>query len=101
VLTVTEGTVQIRTFEIVGPDTRPSKGSTFRIRETNRAVLSKGAQSTLSRIRDNIHDLRAGPAGARFIDFFTLFRQDAHSAYLNVAEQPNDPTNNAFDATWA
>lgn len=101
VLTVTEGGMRIRSFEMLGADSRPSRGRTFQIRETQSAVLTKGAQSTLSRTRDNIHDLRAGPEGVRFIDFFTLFNQDAHSVYLNVAERPKDSANRIFEASWA
>ncbi len=101
VLTVTEGAMRIRSFEILGSGRRPLRGHTFQIRETDNAMLTKGAQSTLSRTRDNIHDLRAGPEGARFIDCFTLFHQGAHSVYLNVAEQPRDSAKRIFDANWA
>lgn len=101
VLTVTEGAVRIRSFEIEGSDPRPPRGYAFQIRETDDTTLVKGAQSTLSRTRDNIHDLRAGPAGARFIDFFTLFHQGAQSVYLNVDEQPRDSARRIFDASWA
>jgi PCO_ADO len=100
-LTVTDGAVRVRSFEILGSDPRPPQGRTFQICETGNAVLTRGAQSTLSRTRDNIHDLRAGPAGARLIDFFTLFREDAKSFYLNVAEQPTDSARRTFDASWA
>lgn len=101
VLTVTEGAMRIRSFEILGSAPRPPRERTFQIRETDDVMLTKGAQSTLSRTRDNIHDLRAGPEGAHFIDFFTFFHQGAHSAYLNVAEQPSDSAKRIFDASWA
>jgi predicted metal-dependent enzyme (double-stranded beta helix superfamily) len=101
VLTVTEGAVRIRSFEILGSDPQPLRGHTFEIRETSNAMLTKGAQSTLSRTRDNIHDVRAGPEGARFVDFFTLFRQGAHSVSLNVSEQPRDAAKRIFEASWA
>ena len=101
VLTVTEGTVRVRSFEVDGAQPQPSKGSRFQIRETDDTLLAIGDQSTLSRTRGNIHDLRAGPRGARFIDFFTLYREDAHSTYLNVADEARDPTSRLFDANWA
>lgn len=101
VLTVTEGALRIRSFKILGSDPRPPPARTFQIRETGNSLLAKDAQSTLSRTRDNVHELRAGPEGARFIDFFTCFNPGAHSVYLNVAEQPRDPTRRVFDASWA
>src|SRR5690606_1022495 len=101
VLTVIEGAVRSRSFEILGSDPRPPRGPTFQIRETENVMLTKGAQSTLSRTRDNIHDLRAGPEGARFIHFFTFFHRGAHSSYLSVAEQPSDSAKRIFDASWA
>lgn len=101
VLTIVEGAMRIRSFEILGAGPRPPRGRTFQIRETDNVMLTKGAQSTLSRTRDNIHDLRAGPEGARFIDFFTFFHQGAHSVYLNVAEQPSDSAKRIFHASWA
>jgi hypothetical protein len=100
VLTVTEGTVRIRSFDIVGNDAQPKRGSTFQLRETRNALLGRGAQSTLSRTRENIHHLRAGPEGARFVDFFTLFRHDAQSAYIDVDERPRDSAKRIFDARW-
>lgn len=101
VLTVTEGTMRIRSFKILDADPQPPLARTFQVRETSDVMLTKGAQSTLSRTRDNIHDLRAGPEGARFIDFFTLFDRDAHSVYLNVAEEPIDSADRIFEASWA
>lgn len=101
VLTVTEGSLHVRSFDIVGKDRQPARDSTFRIRESHAAVLTRGSQSTLSRTRDNIHHLRAGPEGARLIDFFTMFQPGAHSVYLNVDEQPTDPVHRIFEARWA
>jgi hypothetical protein len=100
-LMVTEGTLCVRSFEILGPNPRPQPGQTFQIRQTNASILRKGAHSTLSRTRDNIHDLRAGPEGARFVDFFTLFNRSARSVDLNVAKQPVHADERIFDATWA
>jgi hypothetical protein len=100
VLTVTEGSLRIRSFDILGRGPRPPRDSTFRIRETHSAILTAGSRSTVSRTRDNIHDLRAGPEGARLVDFFTMFRPSAHSVYLNVNEEPRDPAKRVFDASW-
>lgn len=101
ILTVTEGSIRVRSFEILGSDTPTAHGSAFHVQETHNSILTNGGQSILSRTRDNIHNLKAGPEGARFIDFFTLFREDAHSVYLNVAEEPLDSSQRIFAATWA
>ena len=75
VLRIVEGTASIRSFEIIGADQRPPNGGTFLIRETRRELLGAGQLSTLSRTRDNIHDIRAGNDGVRLVDFFTFFRR--------------------------
>ncbi len=101
VLTVTDGSLRVRSFDIEGTEPRPPQGRTFQIRQTDDTFLTTGAQSTLSRTRGNIHDLRAGPEGAKLLDFFTLFEQRAGSFYLNVAEHPRDAARQVFDANWA
>jgi len=44
--------------------------------------------------------LKAGPEGAQFIDFFTLFGEDAHSAFIDFGSQSEDFAGAVFDATW-
>lgn len=100
VLTVTEGTIRSRSYEILGSDPRPPRGSVFQVRETDERLLSVGDQAMLSRTRDNIHELKAGPEGAQFIDFFTLFGEDAHSAFIDFGSQSEDFAGAVFDATW-
>lgn len=100
VLRIVDGTASIRSFEITGADQRPPKGRTFLIRETRRELLGAGQLSTLSRTRDNIHDIRAGEEGVRLIDFFTFFSEDGASHYLDVDEQPRDPEKRVHEASW-
>jgi hypothetical protein len=100
VLRVVDGTASIRSFEIVGADRRPANGGTFLIRETRRELLGAGQLSTLSRTRDNIHDIRAGKEGLRLLDFFTFFSEDGSSRYLTVDEQPRDPAKRIHEASW-
>jgi PCO_ADO len=100
-LTVTEGAVRIRSFQFARPPAVNVSGVSFKVRETARVTLTAGEQSTLSRSRANIHEIEAGPDGARFIDFFTMFRADAHSAYMNIAKYPEDPIRRIYSATWS
>lgn len=99
-LTVIEGSLCVRSFEIVGSGPPPQPRRTFQIRQTNTSILKSGAHSTLSRTRDNIHDLRAGPEGARFVDFLTLFENNARSVDLVVAERAANQREGIFNATW-
>lgn len=101
VLRIVEGEARIRSFEIIGANKRLPSSKTFLIRETKRELLGAGQLSTLSRTRDNIHDIRAGIDGARLLDFFTFFRKEGESIYLNVDERPSDPTQRIFEASWA
>jgi hypothetical protein len=100
-LAVTDGSLRMRSFEVVGQEPMPAHSGAFLIRETHDVLLSSGQQSTLSRARDNIHGLRAGPKGARFIDFFTYFKEDAHSEFLEVDKVPRDPKRRIFEAYYA
>jgi hypothetical protein len=100
VLRIVEGTASIRSFEIIGADQRPPNGGTFLIRETRRELLGAGQLSTLSRTRDNIHDIRAGKDGVRLVDFFTFFSEHGASHYLDVDERPRDPAKRIHEASW-
>lgn len=99
VLRVVEGEVAVRKFEIVGQAMRPPRDVTFQIRETQQARLAAGATSSVSHSRDNIHDIRAGPRGARLLDFFTLLSRNWESIYLAVDEP--DPATGLCNARWA
>lgn len=100
-LMVTNGTLRVRSYEIVDANQQPLEGGLFRIRETSDVVLSKRDSSTLTRTRDNIHQLEAGHEGARFVDFFTLFERNAYSKYLNVQKPIGESSNKFYDAHWA
>lgn len=100
VLGILEGEARIRSFEIMGPDKRPPSGATFRIRETRTELLGPGELSTLSRTRDNIHEVRARSDGVLFLDCFTFFAKQGKSTYLYVDERPSDPTQRIYEASW-
>lgn len=100
VLMIVEGGASIRSFEFAGTDERPPSGTTFLIRETKREMLVAGQVSTLSRTRENIHDIRAGTDGARFLDVFTFFTKDGKSTFLRVDERSREPSQSIYEASW-
>lgn len=98
-----EGELRVRSFEIAsrdGENRLPPAGATFLIRQTRDARLGPGGISTLTRTRDNIHDVRGGEKGARFLDIFTYFNDQARSRDLAVEEKPRDPVLKTYDASW-
>ncbi len=99
VLNAMSGDAKVRSFDLVDQK-RPAKNATFTIRETRNDILRTGGISTLSRTRDNIHDVRAGKDGARLLDFFAFFSGKGSSVYLNVEDKPKDPEKGIYEATW-
>jgi hypothetical protein len=95
-----EGSVRARNFEILGDNPIPPAGQSFEIRQTADTVVEPGRVSTLARNRDNIHDLRAGPGGARLLDVFTFFPGSAGSHYLAVDETPVEGRPDIYTARW-
>lgn len=96
-----EGSVRIRNFDVVGANAVPPEGTTFQIRETQDTLVTPGQYSMLSRRRNNIHDLRAGPEGACVLDVFTFFDAKARSYWMEVDEEkPRDPEARIYDAAW-
>lgn len=95
-----EGTVYARNFELLGDEVRPPADEPFQVRETVRSTLTPGRVSTLSRTRDNIHDLRAGENGGRVLDIFTFFPGTRGSKYMTVADDPIDTDGDVYEARW-
>lgn len=86
------GAVLIRNFEVEASakKRRKRKGrEEFVIRETMRTRVGPGRTSSLSRRRDNIHEVVAGKDGARLIDVFTFFSKDAKSRHLDFDDKPH------------
>ena len=48
------------------------------------AWMKAGRTITLSRYRDNVHEIIAGPDGARVLDVFTFMEEDAECRYINM-----------------
>jgi predicted metal-dependent enzyme (double-stranded beta helix superfamily) len=93
-----EGSVHVRNYEVIGDVQRPPEGETFQIRQTVDTTVEPGRISSVARKRDNIHDLRAGPKGARLCDVFTLFAGSRQSKSLNVDREP--VSDKVYNARW-
>lgn len=109
VLLCTQGEVRCRNFEYVQTDGQilnvsagevPAKGQDFLIRQTQDSVLTPRKLSTLTRDRDNLHTLVAGPEGCELVDFFTHFRPEARSYDLDWDQTPVDKDQGVFRASW-
>lgn len=94
------GEARVRNYDIVGDEPVPPRGRSFEIRETRDDLLLPGRFSTLGRRRENVHELVAGPEGARVLDFFTYYAADARSYYLEVGAKPRDPQRRIYEAAW-
>lgn len=108
VLLCTEGSVRCRNFDIVQPDGvsldiaagEVPTGEDFLIRQNNDATLHRGELSTLSRDRDNIHHIEAGPEGCKLADLFTYFRREARSYELDWDERPLERRGDTYKVSW-
>jgi len=97
-----EGVARIRNYEVVGaPDY--GFGGTFQVRQTVQQLLGPGAVNLVSLHRNYIHEIVAGPDGARGLDITTplLERPDHGTPYLSMGEAPTDDLARIFDASWA
>jgi hypothetical protein len=109
VLLCTQGEVRCRNFEYVHPDGQgwnvaagevPPIGEDFLIRQTQDTLLKPQQLSSLTRDRDNLHTLVAGPEGCELVDFFTHFRPEARSYDLDWDPTPVDQNQPLFRASW-
>jgi hypothetical protein len=110
VIVCTEGSVRGRYFDIV-PDAGqpldiaagevPPKGSDFVIRQTHDEVIRQGGRSSLTRARDNIHEVTAGEDGCTLMDLFTHFRPEARSYGITWDDTPFDAEKQLYRVAWA
>ena len=108
VLFCKEGSVRCRNFDIVQPDGlrldiaggEVPSGEDFLIRQNKDATLGRGDLSTLSRDRDNIHHIEAGPDGCKLADLFTYFRREARSYELEWDEKPMSRGGDTYKVAW-
>lgn len=95
------GELRIRNFDILGDVAVPPKGSTFQIREIRDDLILPGRFSMLGRRTENVHDLVAGPEGARVLDLFTFYAAGAQSYFRTVDAKARDTERRVYDASWA
>jgi predicted metal-dependent enzyme (double-stranded beta helix superfamily) len=100
VIQVLQGSAHVRNFDFENRSKNIYSARTFRLKETQNAILKKGAISHLSRYRDNIHNIKAGKEGVTFLDIFTFFNKKAGSKYLYVDKEAVDKEKRIFKASW-
>ncbi|NRA57623.1 MAG: hypothetical protein HRU13_05845 [Phycisphaerales bacterium] len=113
VLQCLEGEVRCRNFDIVTDATNPGaptldiaggevppEGQDFLIRQNADKTLARGQLSTLSRDRDNIHHVEAGPNGCKLADVFTYFRREARSYELAWDALPTTRNGDTYKVAW-
>jgi hypothetical protein len=103
------GSIEVRNFEPSGDSAKkwnwkkgetPADGHLFEIKETGRAVLRAGDQSTLTRNRDNLHVVQAGAEGGQCLDIFTHFNRAARSYELEWDAKENKERPGVFQAAY-
>ena len=95
------GECRMRNFDYVGPKTEYSSKAIFLIRETQDTVLRPGrVTSMMTRTRDNIHELHAGPDGITGLDIFTRMGPAEGFALLSVRSKPQDEAKRIYEAAW-
>jgi hypothetical protein len=95
-----EGEARIRNFQIIGTAPEFTSKDIFQVRETHSELISAGRINSLSPSRDNIHTFQAGKAGARGVDFGTLYGKDIGFSFLNIEEKPIETDRSIYEATW-
>lgn len=104
-----EGTARCRNFDIVAPKGRvldiaagevPPDNEDFTIRQTKDVWIGPGSVSALTRDRDNIHHVEAGPEGCKLVDLFTRFRPEARSYSIDWDGQPLSRGGDLYRVRW-
>ena len=97
---VLEGEARVTHYE-AEPGAPPlASPDPFTVRRTAERLLRPRQATTLTPARDNIHTFRSGPAGARWVDLFSLHGRDVGFSYLAIAPEPLKTGGDAFRARW-
>lgn len=105
-----EGEIEVRNFDFVPDPSRkldlrrgvvPPVGEEFLIRQTAKQTLLPGQISTLTRDRDNLHVVKAGPKGGVCLDLFTHFNRQARSYEMEWDDKPVSGSTDTFRAAWS
>jgi hypothetical protein len=109
-LSVREGTVRVRSFDIydeegdpqwdVAAGKVPEVNQEFLIQEKGEVVLKQGQAAGLTRTRENIHQVEAGPDGSLLYDLFTNFRMNAQSFEIKWDGKYSEPSKKLCKVTW-
>ena len=99
VLVGLEGEILSARYEILGEEAVPR--GVFQVKKTREERIVPGIVSTLARRRENLHELRAGSRGARFLDVFTRFKPEAASHFLTLDPESSGVGEGIYEATWA
>lgn len=107
---VREGTVRIRSFDHfqeerdqrldVAAGEVPGLEEEFFIQENGDSTLKVGQSVGLTRTRDNMHQIEAGPDGCLLYDLFTNFKLDAQSFEIKWDGKYFDPARKLCKVLW-
>lgn len=78
------GEVNVKNFELVDQPPAYDSDAPFIVRRTQDQTVAGGRINTLTRTRDNVHELRAGPDGAVGMDVGILHAKDIGFSYLEL-----------------
>jgi hypothetical protein len=109
-LSVREGSIRVRSFDIFqeGEDKKwdvaagkvPAMEEEFLIQEKGESLLKVGQAVGLTRTRDNIHQIEAGPDGCLMYDLFTNFKMNAQSFEIKWDGQYFDRAKKLCKVLW-
>jgi hypothetical protein len=96
-----EREARVRNFVTLFEDLVPPNGETLQTRQTRDDLILPGRFSTLGTLRDNVHEVVAGPGGAKLLDVFTYLEKDSRSYSMDVDPTPVDAERGIYEASWA
>lgn len=110
VISVREGKVRSRNFDIVVPPGREdwnvaegkvaAIGEEFQIQEKSDSICVAGQATALTRTRHNIHQIEAGEDGCLLYDLFTNFRPNAQSFRIAWDGKYSDQAKKICTVQW-
>jgi hypothetical protein len=100
VMHVVEGSAHVRNFDFEKRTKDIYTAESFNLKETQNGTVKKGDYASLSRYRDNIHNIKATKEGVTFLDIFTFFNNRGTSKNLIVDETAVDKKKGIFKASW-
>jgi hypothetical protein len=109
-LSIREGSARVRSFDIfqdekenkwdVAAGNVPAMEEEFLIQEKGELLLKTGQAAGLTRTRENIHQIEAGPDGCLLYDLFTNFKMNAQSFLIAWDGKYFDHGKKLCKVTW-